>query len=178
MVDIFIYLRRIYKKYNPFAKIKPRIVGVLFIASAALTFLSKLFIEILTNRFLGAPTYGDLLVTYNSPTILFSALMLLVLFVQIKPKFNKLITKVTPLVFGIYLIHENEYIRPILKEYLEPITDLPVYIFPVIVISIGAGIFLICLVIEFFRFKLFNLLKIKRFVSFLDELFTKKMNGG
>ena len=165
------------KQYNPFEKLKTHTAAILYFGSSVLAFASKSVIEFATTKILGHSVYGNLLISYISPTILFSAIMLLVVFSRIKPKFVKLIKIATPLVFGIYIIHENEHIRPVLKELLEPITSLPVYIFPFAVIGIGLCIFIACITIEYARYNLFKLLKIKNLVDLTGGFLTKKIKN-
>ena len=55
---------------------------------------------------------------YDSIPIVIASLLLVIGFSRIKLKYNKFINTISAATFGVYLIHDNPYIRPLLWEKL------------------------------------------------------------
>lgn len=74
---------------------------------------------------------------------------------------SKIINFISPLVFGVYLIHDNPYIQVMLYKWLKIDTGIlvtsPIIFVKIFVIAIS--IFIICAFIEFIRQKIFNFIK-------------------
>jgi surface polysaccharide O-acyltransferase-like enzyme len=112
---------------------------------------------------------------YNSLGILLQviSLSLFVLFI----KYNKLITKIItflgPLTFGVYLIHDNTLVRNYIvkKFFVKYSSNLKSIVIISLVLLKGLLVFIICLIIEYFRHILFTILKIRQ----LCEYFQKKI---
>ena len=74
--------------------------------------ISKWGIQFITLGLTGTPNNGTLLLLYTSPTMLFAACTLLILFSGLKIRhMQKCILFFAPLTFGVYLIHNNNLIR-------------------------------------------------------------------
>lgn len=81
-----------------------------------------------------------------------SAIAIFLYFVNTKFTYNKVINLIASTTFGVYLIHDNEYVRHFLwhtvfnnAEFQDSITIIPYSI----VVSII--VFLLCSIVEFFR---------------------------
>lgn len=114
---------------------------------------------------------------YVSPTVLFSGLIMVILFSRIKFK-GTIISKLSPLVFGIYLLQNNEIIWEIvLKDAFVFVVNNPIPIGVLLVFIIALGIFASGLIVEFLRTNLAKLLKIsvlsKKIVLLCDTLLGK-----
>ena len=127
------------------------------------SFLSKTILSLL-KQMLNEKYDGILKILLSISVCLF--------FLQIS--YNKYISKITsffgPLVFGIYLIHENKLIKAnILKHTFEKYSDNITLINAMIIVSLKAfKIFIICIFIDFFRNLLFTILKIKKLCILLE----------
>lgn len=87
------------------------------------------------------------------------AVFLLFMNIKIKnEKINKAITTVTPLTLGVYLIHDNKYLRPVLwDKILHPLTYLNSGISVVIAGVVDVAlIFIVCCIIEKLRQLIFE----------------------
>ena len=118
------------------------------------------------------------LINYLSPTILFQALCLVMIFYsfEITNKFIIIIIKfITPLVFSVTLIHLILFnlkfkivlsfftsIRKLSKNFL----FFKIYLLSII-------LFIFCIIIDFFRFLLFKFFKIKEICLFIEVIFPK-----
>lgn len=94
---------------------------------------------------------------FGRPSILAiaGAFGLLVCFANIKPFYKPRINFIASLTFGVYLLHDNEYIRPFLWESLlknAKWAETP-YLIPHQICSV-LGVFLVGLLVEFLRQKL------------------------
>lgn len=113
------------------------------------------------------------LVSYTSPTMLISAVCLVVYFSKLsfeaKP-IIKFIETLAPISFGVYLIHAEPLIW---VNVLSGAFDFLASIHPVKliggVILISLSIFAVCSFIDFLRNKLFQLLRIKQHIGRIEE---------
>ena len=123
-------------------------------------------------------TGNKLLINYLSPTTLFQSLSLVMIFNSVKIT-NKYIIKIikfiTPLTFSATLIHSI-----IFSLKLKIILSLLVSIrklnnnflfFKIYIISVM--IFILCVILDFLRFSLFKILKIREFCIFIERIFPK-----
>lgn len=80
-----------------------------YFVMVGLTWLSKLMIEILTLYLLGEVRAGNYLISYKLPTISMAAVCLLLFFANARmlPFWEKIIRVVSPMAFGVYLIHNH-----------------------------------------------------------------------
>lgn len=118
---------------------------------------------------------------YNDVLVYLGALFLFIFFLNIKID-NKIISKIVcfiaPLTFGVYLIHENKYVRDLLWGYINVDTlniSGPIFIF--IGIGLILAIFIVCVLLEFVRKLIFKITKIDTILFLLSnkiELYIKK----
>ena len=102
-------------------------------------------------------------------------------FLQIK--YNKYVTKILsflgPLSFGIYLIHENRIVKKHILKYLflnEP-DNISLNSAIILVLLKALKIFIICIVIDYFRLLLFDFLRIRKVCIFLDLIIRKLLKN-
>lgn len=103
--------------------------------------------------------FKELFYSYNSVLVFTASVALFVMMLNLKvenEKINRVISFFAPTTFGIYLIHDNRFIRNILWEHLNPAQFNNnvfkfVYWFVVII-----SIFLICAFLDKLRNKVFN----------------------
>lgn len=118
--------------------------------------------------------FYDRLYWYNSITVLLSSIFLFLFFKGLSIKNKKLsmiIKKITPLMLGVYLVHENIFIRKVLYS---KIFNLGLYanlnallLFPIITI-LTLIIFSSCCIIDYARLRLFRYLSKKISFTKLD----------
>ena len=105
----------------------------------------------------------------STPFILISSISLFSFFKNLKTKNNKYINLIASSVFGVYLIHDNMFIRPYIWKELFKNNDYYfsnyLYIHSFIAIIL---VFIISIIIDLFRIKIVSLLKIE----FLQDLIT------
>ena len=78
--------------------------------------------------------------------------------------------KVAPLTFGVYLIHDNIYIRTILwKDLLSPKSHIGDWTFTPYLIAVAVSIFVACLAIDWLRDRLFKVLKINERIDAISD---------
>ena len=148
---------------------------IIYVSSVICMFLIWFLLHILSQRIAVLHEYGIEDYYYNYCSILnfVASVSLFLFFVGIKiRKFKKTIRFITPLTFGIYLIHDN--IR--LRELLWP-SVLNAFQTSLILRATFAvlTIFCICIVIDYFRSKVFQVLFSKNIWKRLDEVIEKKI---
>lgn len=112
---------------------------------------------------LGFEQHQEILLHYTAPTMLLCALSLLVLFrkLRVSDRSARLIALVSPLTFGVYLIHDN----PLVREHLIHMRMVPISGYtPVLMLAclLGClvGLYALCLMMEWLRARLFALLRV------------------
>lgn len=139
---------------------------VIFLLGVSLAFGWKVFSE----DFLGIEK-GNQLLIYTSPLVVLAGLMLFLLAKEIKlnGKFKKIISFFASACFGVYLIHENIYIREeLINEKLTFALNYGIFTEILIIIAISILIFLFCIAIEHMRLILWEKLGINRLCVKID----------
>ena len=126
-------------------------------------------------------TNKRVLICYLSPTILFQAFCLVMVFHSININ-NKYIIKIlkfiAPLTFSVTLIHYNlitlnvkiaSYLFSFIRGFKNGFLFFKIYIISLI-------IFIFCIALDYFRLLLFKFLKIKELCEFIENFFPKALN--
>ena len=117
---------------------------------------------------------NKLFISYISPTTVFQALSLIMLFSNLKIEnkyLMKIISFLTPLNFSAQLIHARLFqvkIR-IIKILLKWIISFNNKGLILKIYGIGIVIYIICIIIDYFRLVLFKFLKIRKFCLFIER---------
>ncbi|MBQ8000426.1 MAG: acyltransferase [Ruminococcus sp.] len=169
---LILYIIGVYvRKYRVFEKSSKRNLFLWLVGSLLVTWLSKVVIELISETVLGVVMFQDLLFSYISPTVLLSAVLILGLFskVRFKNSINKLITFIAPLTFGIYLLHENPFIRShfVTGKFAYYLQFKPI-ITIIAILGTVVAIFLIGLIVEFVRQKLFKLIRVNKLSLWIE----------
>lgn len=171
---IILYLVGAYmKKYNSLSHIG--IIQALagYIASITITWAVKLALSEYFPDFKRA----GLLISYTSPTIIASAIFLFVFFKNINPpKFCcKLIAFFSPLAFSVYIIHVHPlFWQYVMKGWFAPIADLSAPLMAVCVVGASVGLYLACSLVDVIRHYLFKLLRLQKFIYFIETKISEK----
>lgn len=157
------------KKYDILKKWSKLKLLLGFSFCAIFTWLSKFIIEIVYLKCFNQVHQGMYFVRYNSITILFEAIFLLVLFSKIKIKKEKrFIQYIGGLAFSIYIIHLNQFILDSMfkGKFVEYIKLSP-FMFVIAVITSSIFICIVCLIIDMLRNYIFKKIKIKEFSNYI-----------
>ena len=142
---------------------------LIYIISSFLS--SKIFFKLFKIK---SKIPNKLLIKYVSPTVLIQAISLVMFFSRLNIKFNwniRIISFLTPLTFSVQLIHQPlfQYKTPIkiilfnfLKSFKSNFLFFKIYGLAVIV-------YFICIIIDYFRFVIFKLLKIRGICLLLER---------
>lgn len=159
------------REYGFFQALRRRSLGLIWLGCSAAAWLLMMIMEhmpALVKQIF--PPY--VFVRYNSPLILLASIALLVLFAKTEklPRWlNRGIAWVSPLAFGVYLIHVNPYVWGLLKDRFAEYATAPIWLMLGFVLLAVVAIYLICTAIEAVRFYLFKLLKIKERLLKLEQ---------
>ena len=160
------------RKYSPNKNRKAARFLTGYLVLIGLTWLSKLIIETLTLHVLGEVRAGNYLISYKSPTIFLAAVCLLLFFekINISSFWKKLIRVLSPMAFGVYLIHGH----PLVYNYLLKNRFVAYATFPWIteifaVIGTAICINFACYAIDFVRVKLFERVHIRKKIDLFES---------
>ncbi len=168
------------RKYKPFQKVNPLFFLFLYFVITAITWISKIGIEYCSQKFEIELWDSYFLVSYVSPTILLEAITLLLFFsrLSIHNILKKIIAFFTPLVFGVYLIHDHLLTRNLIihDRFCEYASYSSLKLIVALLVT-TFFIWLLCSSIEFVRYKVFQLLKIKQHCLKLEKHIVSKWNN-
>ena len=157
------------KILEPERYIKKLPAFLLFFICVSITFVST---------FLDGVNKYTFLLTYTSPTVLISAVALLILFSQLEFKkiFKKIIAFFSPLAFGVYLIHTEPYVwnNVLAGSFIHFGNETPIVLILSIFVSVLV-IWFVCSMIDYLRLLIFKLLHLKNLCVFIENRFLKKL---
>ncbi len=150
------------RKYDILPQWKRRMFLTSYIGLSLTILLSWIVVSFVTNIRDYSGEWIDSLqfhwYRYNSLLCFLASLSIFLLFRKLDLKSERvqlLLKKLTPLVLGVYLIHDNELAREFiwsgLKEYAGQLYLIPLYSFTYIL-----GLFIVCLLIDYLRFEMFS----------------------
>ena len=165
------------KKADLFKKVKAYVMLLMYFVMIILTWLYKLYVDYHNLNF-QSQKIENLLVKYTSPTILLAAIFLVAFFSKLKvaPLWAKVIGVIAPVSFGVYLIHENPVTsNNIISKIFVDFSKFGPIKLVLCVLGSAIAIYIICGLIDYLRERLFNLLRVKKFLSWLEKKLTKNL---
>lgn len=154
------YVGAFLKRFGYFSKMK---IGFLFLIMGLgllLTWASKFVLESVLGNAVGTEGRSNVLIAYNSPTILLISVCMLMIFsrIEVKGRAGKWILRISPLCFGVYLLNCN----PFVWDYLMPnrfatYASYPVWKMVLCSVLAAAVIFLSGIAVDGIRFLIFEI---------------------
>ena len=152
-------------------------VWVVFWSSILISWIFKIFIENPSNKEIKDLVETDALINYLSPTIIATAICLLVLFSRMGtlPKtIQKIVGFFAPSAFSVYIIHENIFFRKLFIDgKFSHYADMNAFKMLLCVLVTVLIIYISCSLIDRIRILLFKLVKVKEII---DKIADFKIN--
>lgn len=170
-------LGAIIKKENYVNRISSFQSLILIIGSVLITWSTKIILHF--NNINYSILQEDIFISYCSITMLAFAVGLLCVFAKLNTFAiaTKIIAFLTPMVFSVYLLHDNNYIRAFLiKDRFIPINDFNASVMPFMVLGCSIGIFIVCSLIDLVRIGLFKLLHIDKTAEKIGNYISSNVN--
>ncbi len=168
---IFIYLIGAYiRKYDLQEKITATKSLLLFLAMTLLTFLSRAGLHFGTKLLLGQERFVNILVSYTSISVVFSAIFIFMfcLNIRINDVSKKIIGLFAPTTLSVYLIHTHPLVFSyIMKDTFVSFAHMPLLIMLLCIFASILTIFLLCSAVDLLRIQLFKLLRISKLSDFI-----------
>ena len=150
------------RKIDLFNNISSSKLIIAFIISTLITIIKVPFIASLVNN--------------TSPTVLVSAVLIVIIFSRLKLKGN-IIRKLSPLAFGVYLFHVNPYVYyGWLENRFEYIADFGIVTGVLQTLLVSLLIFALGLLFDFIRFTLFKIINIQKLCNKISDLLENTLN--
>lgn len=167
------YFMGMYVKKFEFGKnIKTKVLVGIFFLSMALTWLSKLAIDLFLGFDPANPEKGNRLLRLNSPTMVICSIALLLIFsrVNLGGKMANVVRKLSPYLFGVYLTNCCPVVwMLVLKDRFAKYAEYPAPIMILLVLLITVAIFLGGVVVDGIRYIIFSLARVKERLSILED---------
>ncbi len=143
-----------------------------------LNFIYKYLVELVTAKLFGAPSHGDLFMSYTSPIAVGEAVCLLLCFSNLKlsnKKLIKLISFITPAIFSVYIIHVHPLVFwRIINNAFTWLTQYNLLVALMLIIAIALAIFIGCIALDYIRILIFKLFKVDYFCGVLCKFVKQK----
>lgn len=128
----------------------------MIILFTSLLLLSTLIMDVLGMKINIFAEHSTYFYSLNSILIVGLAFSLFYFFLQKPPFYNKIINEVSASSLGVYLIHDNQYVRPFLWQRITGSSEYQnSYLLLVHMIISVICVFLICTLIDYMRRKIF-----------------------
>lgn len=151
------------KKYEIGVRRKPSKMFLAYFACSFLSLLGMTILNLVTSRLFGEPLYTDAFTRYTSPLMLCAAVCLFIAFSNLKVGkiAKKLVAFFAPMAFSVYIIHTHRlvWICLLTNRFSDYSSLNPLYM-TVAVLLTAFVIWLACSVVDWFRIKIFELLRI------------------
>lgn len=161
-----------FAKYDVLKKISTfkSLIGYFICIIATITI--KLLLYLVTRLVFGEPNYFNILIHYNSPTIVLASVFLVSLFSKLKMNkgMEKFASFIGPLSFGVYLIHCHPYIFGLLEDAFVWIVAEPIYLGIVYLLACALAIFVACIILDWIRSLIFSLCRMKRLAGWVEKV--------
>lgn len=164
------------KKIELGARVKVKWLVLIWCGCILGTYLSHVIIRYLTTIIFGRP-YGEyVLLGYTSPTILMSAILMLIIFskVRINERLKKTVSLFASASFGVYLIHVHPAIKVLV--WSNAFTSYAEYSIVGMIFAIFASavvIYIICSLVDFIRMRIFEIAHIDKLCLGIDKFVTR-----
>lgn len=167
-----------FRKYPPERKIKWPLIYILSCIIRCVYFFGA---SAITVRTFGEPLGETLLNGYTSFLVIIGAVALFMTFATAEIRFRersaKLLAFVSPLMLGVYLIHDNPSLREPLWDVLNLARFINTwYLIPMCMLS-SIVIFSVCIVLEWCRVKIFSVCKIDWLLTAAGEKIDRALDG-
>ena len=162
-------------KYDIAAVVKKSWTWLVLGGMVVLTFLSKFVLENFPQHILATKNYGNIFISYASPSIVLIGVALLMLCskLTISKGAAKLIGILAPATLGVYLIHVNQLVWDhIIAGFSARFVQYNCIIMVLMVLLAAAMVYAICTILELLRLKLFKLLQIDKLCTFIETQLT------
>ena len=167
-----VYLLAGYIRIHPVDITAKKILVAFCLSLAAMFLLTVLYEEYLNYR-LNQP-YGHVALTYafidKNGLPIFTSFLFFVWISKLKVMrnwFTNALVRMAPYTFGVYLIHDNDYIRRLLWDSVMQHADVHSPWGVAYILAVSVSIFIVCVGIDFLRKKLFDVLRVnERLTSF------------
>lgn len=124
---------------------------------------------------------SEVLIQYDAFTIVISALSLFLLFIKIRVNniYKKVLSFFSGLSFSVYLVHEHVLTRDLIlnNKYIH-FCRMPVLQMVFMILFTAVVIYVVCTIIDIFRYYLFKFLRVEKLSEWLDKkivlMLTKK----
>jgi len=167
---IMLYVTGYYLRRFGFGRIG-RHALLIYLSTLLISFGSGVLIKWLTARSMISGVSEAWLTRYVSPTLYFGAIAQLAIFSRLRLSgwVKRAVVFLSPLAFGVYLIHEQPLLRDTLiaKKFI-PLAQLPVLSLFGLFLLIVLGIFGGCLLLEWVRHRVFALVGVRKHMERLE----------
>lgn len=161
-------------KYKFAGKFSNKVLLIILTLTLFITWMTKMLFSFLLSPMFGNIfcSIGNFFIINLSPMILIIAVCFLLLFVEIKnSKCGRVIVNYfSPVAFGVYIIHENEFINKIfIADKFVFLIELSFWKIPIVVFGSALVIYIVCAIMEWIRIMIFSLCKVDKFAAFIEK---------
>ncbi|MBR2973670.1 MAG: hypothetical protein IKC41_05575, partial [Clostridia bacterium] len=159
------------KKYGIEENKKPLKYFLLFLLMSVITWAGVIAIKSVEGKAASAPLWLEHFMSFTSPTVVLSGVFLFFAFANIKTGkiANAVIKFVSPLTFGVYLVHTQYAVWKFIEEKFMWTGGLTPINATLSVLGVSIGIFALCAMVEYVRKLIFKITRIDSLIKKADK---------
>lgn len=163
--------------YDVFRKSQPRKLFYLYLLSSLCVCLIRILTGLITKKIFGEPLFMNIMLRYNNIFVLSGSIFLLGAFskLNIKGIYIKFISIISPLTYGIYIIHLTPLIWNFLENRFVFLISYEIYLIIPAILFFSTIIFCACGIIDYFRSQLFNILNVRKISIFIGDTYIENI---
>lgn len=161
------------RKYGAFSKWSSRKLFMGYLGFVALSVILE-HIAYLPQYFYCPALEKLSMMSYRAPTVLGAAVMLFLWCerLTLNQRMLKMIKFLSPLSFGVYLIHVHPVVYSKITGLFQPYVQLSAWGLAITVPLTAAAIYIICTLVDWLRFLLFKILRLEKAAGWIAERLT------
>ena len=169
------------RKYGLLKRVKTSWLWLIYFGAVSFDFFKRFVYDVLYLHIKGEMPFYEDAMNYMAATMVIAAACLVLIFERIQingDKLQKILTRLSSMSFSVYLIHDHvltwDYLLD--KKYIF-IAQENVLFTVVTAFAVSAAVFIACIIIDIPREALFEMLKLKKRVSELENKVSRRIKN-
>lgn len=180
---VFLYMIAGYvRNWKPFRSVGAAKIGLFLVLAIFTVFAMETLLECLKcichHEAIALRPTCDLIA--NNELTLFTSVLFFLWMSKLRINADNCVVKccmrIAPMTFAVYLIHDNNYVRPILWKWIMANTSLDSSLLYVQIIAYSLGIFVTCVIIDYLLKRLMSCLHVVALIDMLTNRVKTKLN--
>lgn len=167
------------RKYGLLKHVKSFWLWIIYLGAVSFDFFKRFVYDVAYLKVKGEMPFYEDAMNYTALTMVIAAICLVLIFERIQingNKLQKILTRLSSMSFSVYLIHDHILTWNYLlnKRYIF-IAQKNVFFTIIMALTVSAGVFIVCIIIDIPREAIFKTLKLKEMLSELENKASRRI---